>query len=126
VKRRRGLGACLGLCLGGALAARGVRAEPSPSERARIERLLDAVAKRPDIKFIRNGKDYSAAQAADFLRGKFNWNVEKVRTVQDFIEQIGSRSNLSGEPYRVRLADGRVLACADFLRQELRVLDKRR
>ena len=119
MKRR----ACL--CLGWALAAPWVRAEPSERERARIERLLDAVAKRQDIKFIRNGKDYSAAQAADFLRGKLNWNAEKVGTVQDFIERIGTRSTTSGDPYRVRLADGRVLTSADFLRQELRRLEKR-
>jgi Family of unknown function (DUF5329) len=113
------------LCLAWALAAPWARADPSDRERARIERLLDAVAKRQDIQFIRNGKDYSAAQAADFLRGKFNWNAEKVRTVQDFIEQIGTRSNLSGDPYRVRLADGRVLTSAEFLRQELRRIEKR-
>jgi Family of unknown function (DUF5329) len=111
--------------LGSALAAPWAWADPTEHERARIERLLDAVAQRQDIKFIRNGKDYSAAQGADFLRGKFNWNAEKVRTVQDFIEQIGTRSNLSGDPYKVRLADGRVLACADFLRQELRRIEKR-
>jgi hypothetical protein len=114
------------LCLGWALAAPWAHADPSEQERVRIERLLDAVAKRQDIKFIRNGKDYSAAQATDFLRGKLNWNAEKVNTAQDFIEQIGTRSTASGEPYRVRLADGRVLASADFLRQELRALDKRR
>jgi hypothetical protein len=113
------------VCLGWALAAPWAHADPSERERARIERLLDAFAKRQDIKFIRNGKDYSAAQGADFLRGKFNWNVEKVSTAQDFIEQIGTRSNLSGDPYRVRLADGRVLACAEFLRQELRRIEKR-
>jgi hypothetical protein len=113
------------LCLGWVLAASWARADPSERERARIERLLDAVAKRQDVKFIRNGKDYSAAQGADFLRGKLNWNAEKVNTAQDFIEHIGTRSTTSGEPYRVRLADGRVLASADFLRQELRRIEKR-
>ena len=71
-------------------------ADPSAAERARIERLLDALAARKDIRFVRNGKEYTGAQAADFLRGKLNWQIDKVATAQDFIQQIGTRSTTSG------------------------------
>ena len=101
------------------------RADPSPAERARIERLLEALAARKDIRFVRNGKEYSAAQAADFLRGKLQWNVEKISTAKDFIERIGTRSTTSGNVYLVRMADGRELPSAQFLTQELRRSDKR-
>lgn len=94
-------------------------ADPPPAERARIDRLLRAVGSRQDLKFIRNGKEYSAAQAAEFLQGKLQWNLEKVTTVQDFIDRIGTRSSASGDIYRVRLADGRTIPSAEFLRQEL-------
>lgn len=113
--------------LGWLLAASGpvAWADPSAAERARIERLLDALAGRKDIHFVRNGKEYTAAQAADFLRGKLHWQFEKVATVQDFINQIGTRSTTSGDVYRVRLADGRTLPSAQFLAQELQRIEKR-
>ena len=102
------------------------RAEPTPAERARIDRLIDAVAQHKDIVFVRNGKDYSAAQAADFLRGKLQWNLDKVATAKDFIDQIGTRSTTSGDVYRVRFTDGRTLTSAEFLAQELRRIEKKR
>jgi tellurite resistance protein len=119
MKRRVCLGALVAACCAVA------RADPTPAERARIEQLLAAVAKRTDIRFLRNGKEYDSAQAADFLRGKYGWRIEKVATVQDFIEQIGTRSTASGDVYKVRLADGRTISSADFLVQELRRLEKR-
>jgi hypothetical protein len=100
-------------------------ADPSAAERARIERLLDALAARKDIRFVRNSKEYTGAQAADFLRGKLHWQIDKVATAQDFIQQIGTRSTTSGNVYMVRLADGRELPSAQFLTQELRRIDKR-
>jgi hypothetical protein len=123
MKRRRCV--ALALWLLGALPAAVVRAQPPAAEQARIDRLIDAVAKRTDIKFVRNGKDYSCSQAAEFLRGKLKWRLDKVTTVQDFIEQVGTRSTTSGDVYRVRLADGRVMSSADFLRQELRRIEAR-
>lgn len=119
MKRRACLSALVAACCAVA------RADPTPAERARIERLLAAVAKRTDIRFLRNGKEYDSVQAADFLRGKYGWRIEKVATVQDFIEQIGTRSTSSDEIYKVRLADGRIIPNADFLVQELRRLEKR-
>jgi hypothetical protein len=99
-------------------------AEPSGAERARIDRLIEAVALRTDIRFVRNGKEYTSTQAADFLRGKLQWRIDKVATVQDFIEQVGTRSTASGEVYLVRLASGQTLPSAQFLAQELRRLGK--
>jgi hypothetical protein len=99
-------------------------ADPSEAERARINQLIEAVVLRKDIRFVRNGKEYSSTQAGDFLRGKLQWRIEKVATVQDFIEQVGTRSTASGEIYLVRLADGSTVPSAQFLSQELRRLGK--
>ncbi len=118
MKRR----ACLGLIA--ALWAPAVWADPTAAESARIDKLIAAIGKRSDIKFIRNGKEYNCGQAAEFLRGKLKWRLEKVVTVQDFIEQIGTRSTTTGEPYQIRLADGRLVPSADFLRQELQRIEK--
>jgi hypothetical protein len=92
---------------------------PSATEQARIDRLLDAVAGNTSCRFIRNGSDYSAADATVFLRRKLEAYGDRVKTVQDFIDQIGSKSSTSGQIYKVRLADGREVPSADFLRAEL-------
>jgi hypothetical protein len=92
---------------------------PSAAEQARIDRLLDAVAANQNCRFIRNGSDYSGADAASFLRRKLEAYGDRVKTVNDFIEQIASKSSTSGQLYKVRLADGREVPSADFLRAEL-------
>ena len=115
-------------CLGWLLAAGCGTAQTqlSDAERARINRLIDAVGQRKDIRFVRNGKEYTGTQAADFLRGKLQWNLEKVHTMKDFIAVVGTGSTTSGQIYEVRLDDGRTLPSADFLAHELRRIEKKR
>jgi glutathione S-transferase len=94
-------------------------AAPSTAEQARIDRLLEAVAQNQSARFIRNGSDYSGADAAYFLRRKLEAYGDRVQTVQDFIDRIASKSSTSGQLYQVRLGDGRVVPSAEFLRAEL-------
>ncbi|MEO7851057.1 MAG: DUF5329 family protein [Rubrivivax sp.] len=115
---------CIGLLAGCALYALAV-AHPDAQERARIDRLIQAVGKRSDIKFIRNGSEHDSVEAAEFLQGKLKWRISKVTTVQDFIDQIGTRSTTSGEIYQVQLADGKKMPSAEFLRQELARIEQR-
>ncbi len=112
------------LALLGALGAATAGANPTKPESARIDKLIAAVGKRTDISFVRNGKEYNCEQAAEFLRGKLKWSLEKVFTVQDFIELVGTRSTTSGEIYQIKLAGGRTMPSAEFLRQELLRVDK--
>jgi hypothetical protein len=116
--RRRGLLLCA------LLAAVAVSAAPTPAERARIERLIQFVEAQKDIRFMRNGSDYSAKDASQFLRSKFNKMGEHVSTAQQFIDQIGSRSSTSGDPYLIRFADGREIPAAKFLGDELQRMDR--
>jgi hypothetical protein len=120
MKRRLALAVFGTLLCSGAVAA-----NPSAAEAARIDKLIAAVGKRDDIKFIRNGSEYNCNQAADFLRGKLKWRIDKVVTVQDFIDQIGTRSTTSGEIYQVQLPDGKKMPSAEFLRQELARIEQR-
>lgn len=108
----------------GMLLCAGALARPSAAEMARIDQLINAVALRKDAVYIRNGSEYDCAQAAEFLRGKLKWRIDKVSTVDDFIEQIGTRSTTSGEIYQVRLASGKTITSAEFLRGELARLNK--
>lgn len=108
------------LCLGPLAFLCGYAAAvPSAVEQARIDKLLDAVARNATVRFIRNGSDYGGADAASFLRRKLEAYGDRVKTVQDFIDQVASQSSTSGQIYKVRLADGREVPSADFLRTEL-------
>jgi hypothetical protein len=93
------------------------------TESEKIERLLSEVESAQGDVFIRNGVEYSAKEAADHLRTKWNAAGEKITTAQQFIEHVASASSLTGEPYRVRLASGTDISAADYLREKLARLE---
>lgn len=104
----------------GALAA---RAAPPAHEMSRIDRLIRFVEAQKDLKFIRNGSEYTCAEAAKFMRGKLEAMGGDVTTAREFIDRIASKSSMSGQPYRVKLADGRLILAAQFLADELKRID---
>ena len=108
---------CAGLAGGHAFAA------PSVAELARIERLIAFIEVQKGVQFMRNGTPHSGADAARFLRGKFEKMGESVATAQQFIHQIASKSSTTGQPYMIRLADGRLLPAATVLGEELARID---
>jgi hypothetical protein len=89
------------------------------SESAKIERLLSAIESAKDDVFMRNGAEYSGKEAADHLRAKWNAVGDKIATAEDFIDQIAAKSSLSGEPYRVRVANGAEIPAGAYLREKL-------
>jgi len=101
----------------------GAHAAPPAHEQSRIERLIRFVESQKDMKFIRNGSEYTCAEAAKFLRGKLESMGGDVSTAREFIERIASKSSMSGEPYHVKLADGRLMPAAQFLGEELKRID---
>lgn len=94
----------------------------SQAAEAEIEALIAAVGRMTDSAFIRNGRSYDAATAAEFLRRKWQRHASEVRSAEDFIEKIASASSTTGRPYLVRRADGRELPCRDVLHAVLRRL----
>lgn len=88
-------------------------------ERQRLERLIGKVAQRSDATFIRNGRSYDAATAARFLRGKWRNRDAEVCSAEDFIVKVASGSSTTGQPYLVRLRDGREIPAAVFFQEEL-------
>jgi hypothetical protein len=115
---RRLIGALLGGAAGAALAA------PSSAEMARIERLLVMIATRRDMRLVRNGSEHDTDTAVSFLRGKLKHYGSDIKTAEEFIERLASRSSTTGQLYWVRLSDGRQIPAGDFLRIELVRLDK--
>jgi hypothetical protein len=108
-----------------ALPTRGTESEEM-TEREKIERLLKAVESAEGDVFIRNDARHSAKDAAEHLRSKWNAAGDEIKTADDFIDKVASKSSLSGEPYRVRLADGEEVLASDYLRDKLRAIEDNR
>jgi Family of unknown function (DUF5329) len=115
----------LAVCCLIALLAGPALAGVSPAEQARIDRLIDFVQSRKDVKFVRNGSEYSCEDAAKFMRGKMKSMGEHVTTAQQFIEQIATKSSTTGQPYLIRFSDGKTVPSAQFLGEELKRMDSK-
>ncbi len=98
-------------------------AAPPAHELSRIERLIQFVEQHKDITFIRNGTEYTSADAGKFLRGKLESMGRDVGTAREFVDRIASKSSMSGEPYHVKFADGRSMLASQFLGDELKRLE---
>lgn len=120
--RRAACRRLIGALLGGAAGA--VLAAPSSAEMARIERLLVMIGTRRDMRLVRNGSEHDTDTAVSFLRGKLKHFGSDIKTAEEFIERLASRSSTTGQLYWVRLPDGRQIPAGDFLRIELARLDK--
>jgi hypothetical protein len=109
---------CL-LCLFGTLPA----AETAPpAEKTKIEALISHIQRLENATFIRNGSDYSAANAAKFLRAKWGQNDKDVKTAADFIAKVASASGTTGKAYMIRFKDGKETPCGDYLTAQLKKL----
>lgn len=119
---RRAACCLLAVLLGGAAGA--AQSAPSAAEMARIERLLVMIGTRRDMRLVRNGTEHDTDTAVSFLRGKLKHYGSDIKTAEEFIERLASKSSTTGQLYWVRLSDGREIPAGDFLRIELTRLDK--
>lgn len=92
------------------------------AEKAKIEALISHIRGLENATFIRNGSDYSAANAAKFLRAKWERNDKEVKTAEDFIAKVASTSGTSGKPYVIRFKDGKETPCGEYLTAQLKKL----
>jgi len=69
---------------------------------------------------VRRGAPYLAATPAfaTLLREKYARSGLKNVSVEEFIEQIATRSSTTGKPYRVKLPGGEVVEAAVWLRRQ--------
>jgi hypothetical protein len=68
-----------------------------------------------DVTFIRNSKDYTPVEAAKHLTSKYQYFKEEIRTPEDFIRLIATKSIMSGKPYLVRTRDDKIIPCSEWL-----------
>lgn len=82
-----------------------------------IDQLIDKVAAMQDVKFVRNGVEYSAVQAAKFLREKRDWKCKNVTSVNEFIDNCATSSTTTGEIYKIKLPNNKLVPACDVLKQ---------
>ncbi len=98
-----------GLALPAIASADGPGNLPAPTDEARTEiEFLLRYVEQSDCIFIRNGKEHQGPAAASHMRRKFEHFLaeDEVQTAEDFIRLAGTRSMLSGRPYRIRQGNG--------------------
>ena len=86
--------------------------------KAEIDELISYVG-TSGVRFIRNGTEYSGAEAAQHLRDKLARAGNRVKTTEDFITGVASTSYITGKPYLVKFADGHTQFTGDWLRSHL-------
>lgn len=98
------------------------QATPSAVEEQMIDTLIQRVSKMNAMVFLRNGNEYTAADAAKHMQAKYDYFKKDLVTAEDFIDRCASRSEVTGQPYKVKLTDGAVRDANEFLNSELRAL----
>ena len=86
------------------------------AEGEEIEALIRTVEDLKDAVFIRNGKEYTARIAAEFLRRKWAARAVQVCSAEDFIDKVAPSSSTTGRPHLIRFPDGREMKAAQFFR----------
>lgn len=112
--------ALLALMLGAAALL--AHATPSDTEDKLIDTLIQRVSKMSSMIFLRNGSEYNASDAARHMQAKYDYFKKELLTAEDFIERCASRSEMTGQAYRVKLTNGTVRDANEFLNSELRAL----
>jgi hypothetical protein len=83
-----------------------------------IQHLLAYIAEAK-CRFIRNGKEYGPEAARKHIQKKYEYARKRIKTAEDFIQGVASKSSMSGKPYKIRCKDQTRL-CADWLGAELK------
>jgi hypothetical protein len=100
------------------LAAGPAGSQPSGQDEQAIRHLI-AYVSGSDLRFIRNAREYTPAEAAAHMRKKYRHFRDGIETADNFIELCATQSLLSGKPYLVIDRQGRERRTGDWLRDEL-------
>jgi hypothetical protein len=96
------------------------------TEMQKIEMLITKVESLTGVAFIRNGEEHPPAHAGKLMRHKLGSMNPATVTANQFIDEAGTKSSSTGQPYAIKFADGRTVTSADFLREELAKLEAKK
>jgi Family of unknown function (DUF5329) len=109
------LGLVLALCCWPAESA-------GPREIAQTEiNYLLGFIERSGCQFYRNGSWFDSKHAQAHLRAKYDSLAtnDRIKTAEDFIEQVATKSSISGEAYAIKCSTAPVVATGLWLREVL-------
>lgn len=89
------------------------------SEKQKIEYLIQSIEKLEGAKFYRNGEWHTPKEAADHLRLKLKNAGSRVKTARQFIDKLASESSMTGQVYKIKYKDGRVVESKVFFDEKL-------
>ena len=92
------------------------------SESEKITHLIESIRDMKGATFIRNGSEHSCQEAAEHLKAKWEKHGSKIKSAEDFILHLATKSSMSGETYKIRFPDGREEPTAEVLHQTLKQL----
>lgn len=92
------------------------------TEKQKIESLISTIEHLKNAKFYRNGTLYDATTAAKHLRMKVSKAGDDIKTAQDFIEQIASKSSMTGQDYKIIYFDGKEILARKYFYDKLKTL----
>ena len=77
--------------------------------------LISYIQNQKNLIFIRNGTRYDAQAAASHLTNKLDYSKNRLKSVNEFIDHVASRSYLSGKDYEVILPGGKQITAKNYL-----------
>lgn len=92
----------------------------SPEEKIRTEALLTELGKQQNLTFTRNGAEHSAVDAESHLRLKLGKTHKRLQTAEQFIDNVASKSSITGEQYQVKDGQGNIIPANKYLHDLLK------
>lgn len=111
------------MCLLPMICATSAAVAMPPAEEARARALIAKIEAEKEAVFIRNGTEYSSANAAEFLRRKCAKDWGKMADAREFVAKCASASSTSGKPYMIKLKGEAPRPSGDVLGEWLRAIE---
>lgn len=92
------------------------------TEAEKIDRLIESIRAMKGATFIRNGSEHTCQEAAAHLKAKYEKHGSKIKSADEFISFLATKSSMSGEVYKIRFADGHEEPTAEVLHHVLEQL----
>lgn len=92
------------------------------TEKEKIEFLITSVENLENAKFYRNGSIHDAVDAGKHLRMKVRKAGDRVKTAEDFIEKLASKSSITGKDYKIVFLDGKEQITSKYFHSVLNTL----
>lgn len=87
---------------------------------AEIQALVASLDGCKGCVFIRNGSEHKVPEAKAHLLRKYEAAKKQIKSAEDFIQGLASKSSITGTPYKIRTADGKEIESEKWLFERLK------